>query len=788
MMILPTVLGLVVGICCYVGVLHLWLGWRQPETAIRLTFALLCFCVAGIALSSVFLYQAATMAAYVLALKWQLACVYVAAALLAWFIAESTRVRPIWLLLTLNGIIIVGLVVNLVSPLGLFFTQVDGIASLVLPWGERITYPIGTTVSNWRWLTRVFLLLIHPYTYYACYYQYRRGERRAALSLALSLSIVLLARWHDHLALARGTPTLSLVEYGFLALIVVMSLGVLDDLIRVGLIKQELSANERRWRELLESVELAVVGLDHDGRIDYVNPYYLRLTGFARAEILGRAFTTFVPERDRPRLLALAGQIRAGTTFPPYTELSLITRSADERVIGWSNVRLRTPDGRFAGTLSIGADCTDRIAAEGEIRALNAELEQRVEARTAELLRANDQLEQAALDNTVLYQRAIAASDRLTTLYQASQAISRASLDLEQVYAELHSAIARLMPTDAFAILLIDHAAQHADEVYLIGHARRRPGRRFPLESSFVDALLRRNASVRIDDIRTAPQTDIAHALFCNQPDLRSGTVVLLRGSEQIYGVVCVQSAAPGAYRDEDTDALELLAAQAAIAIENARRSHQARDLAALAERTRLAHDLHDAVTQTLYSASLLTEALPTIWRRDRTAGERDVAIVRQLVRGALAEMRTLLFELRPAALVAADLSTLLRQLGDSLTGKSHIPVDLLIDGDGQLPAETKIVVYRIVQEAFNNITKHAGATHVWVTLRTTPDQFFLSVRDNGRGFDASRVTGDHLGTRIMAERAAGIRADLHIDSTPHHGTEVFLRWSDPATQERGKS
>jgi PAS domain S-box-containing protein len=453
------------------------------------------------------------------------------------------------------------------------------------------------------------LLLTHLYAYGACFLQYRRGERRAALSLALSLSIVLLARWYDHLALARGAPALSLVEYGFLALTVVMSLGVLDDLIRVGIMKQELIANERRWSELLESVELAVVGLDRDGRIDYVNPYYLRLTGFARAEALGRAFTLFVPDPDRSRLLALAGLIRAGTTFPLYIQLPLITRRAAPRVIVWSNVRLLTPGGSFAGTLSIGADITDRIATEAAIRALNAELEQRVAARTAELLRANDQRAQVARDNTVLYQRAVAARARLTTLYQASQTISRASLDLEQVYAGLHRAVAELMPTDAFAVIVIDDAAQHADAVYVAGPAGRRPSARSPVENSLVGALLRHNASVRINDIRTVAHMEIAHAMFRDQPDLRSGIAVLLRGSEQALSVVCVQSAAPAAYQDEDTDALGLLAAQAAIAIEHARRSHQARALAALAERTRLAHDLHDSPG-----------------RRDRARAERRIS------------------------------------------------------------------------------------------------------------------------------------------------------------------
>lgn len=762
-MILPMVLGVVVGICGSSGAFHLWLGWRQPETALRLTFALVCFCVVGIALADGLRYQATTVALYVHALKWQLAWIYLVAIPLAWFIAAYTRVRPVGLLLVLNGMAVLSLAINLAAPLSLFYTRMEGIIVVALPWGERIPQPIGTSVSPWLWLVRALLLVMHLYAYAACAVQYRRGERRAALHLALGVSSVLLARWHDHLALARGTPALAWVEYGFLALIVVMSLRVLDDLIRVSSLKQELLANERRWRELLEHVDLAVLGLDHLGRIDYVNPCYLRLTGWTRAEVLGRTFTAFIPARDRPRLVTLGGQIRAGTTFPPYIQLPLITRDGNEREIAWSNVRLRTVAGGFAGTLSIGADCTERFAAEAEIRALNAALEQRVAARTAALRRTNVQLAQVAHENTVLYQRAVAASERLTTLYQASQAISRASLVPAQLYAELHHAVARLMPTDAFAILVIDHSPQHADVVYRAGPAGHWP------------------ASVLIADLSAAPPVELARQVLGDPPTDRAAVAVLLRGSAQVLGVICVQRATPDVYQADDIDALELLAAQAAIAIENARRSHQARDLAALAERTRLAHDLHDAVTQTLYSASLLTEALPTIWHRDPAAGARDVAIVRQLVRGALAEMRTLLFELRPAALVAADLGTLLRQLADALTGKSHIPVALAIEDAGPLSVETKIVVYRIAQEALTNVAKHAGASQVWVTLHRTSDHGVLSVRDNGRGFDARAVTDDHLGTRIMAERAAGIGAHLRIDSTPHDGTEVTVRWLAPA-------
>jgi PAS domain S-box-containing protein len=198
---------------------------------------------------------------------------------------------------------------------------------------------------------------------------------------------------------------------------------------------------------------------------------------------------------------------------------------------------------------------------------------------------------------------------------------------------------------------------------------------------------------------------------------------------------------------------------------------------AAIKERDRLARDLHDAVTQTIYSASLIAEVLPTVWERNPTEGQRNLVKLRQLVRGALAEMRTLLFELRPASLEASELNTLLRHLGDALTGRTRIPVTYELREGNPPPAEVKIVIYRIAQEAFNNIAKHSEATKVMVELRSDSHQVILTVRDNGRGFDQKDVVEDKLGIQIMTERADEIEARLDLNSSPGEGTQVSISW-----------
>lgn len=219
--------------------------------------------------------------------------------------------------------------------------------------------------------------------------------------------------------------------------------------------------------------------------------------------------------------------------------------------------------------------------------------------------------------------------------------------------------------------------------------------------------------------------------------------------------------------------------AEATVASEYAHLLEQAKEMAAAEERTRLARDLHDSVTQTLYSASLITEVLPVVWRRNAAEGERNLVKLRQLVRGALAEMRTLLFELRPAALQSANLGVLLQQLGDVLTGHTRIPVSVTVEDRADPPTGVKIAAYRIAQEAFNNVAKHAGATQVTVTLHIFPKQLYLQVSDNGRGFDPACIPGERMGVRIMTERATSIGARLTVTSTPGQGTTVTLHWPD---------
>jgi signal transduction histidine kinase len=265
----------------------------------------------------------------------------------------------------------------------------------------------------------------------------------------------------------------------------------------------------------------------------------------------------------------------------------------------------------------------------------------------------------------------------------------------------------------------------------------------------------------------------LAHALRRYKSIL---AVPMLIGGE-VYGGLTMYYPEPREFSPEDISLAEDLADHLSLALENARLRESAEESAASAERSRLARDLHDAVTQTLFSASLIAEVLPQLWERNQEEGRKRLAQLRDLTRGALAEMRTLLLELRPTALAETPLCDLLLQLAEAARGRSGIRIGVEIEGECDLPADAKIALYRIAQEALNNVAKHAGAAHAWMKLTQRVGSAELIVADDGAGFDASEKSADSLGLDIMRERAESVGADLTVTSTPGEGTRVEVFW-----------
>jgi two-component system nitrate/nitrite sensor histidine kinase NarX len=249
---------------------------------------------------------------------------------------------------------------------------------------------------------------------------------------------------------------------------------------------------------------------------------------------------------------------------------------------------------------------------------------------------------------------------------------------------------------------------------------------------------------------------------------------------EQVIGLISFSHRAPHAYTAHHATLALTVANPVAVAIENARLYARSQEVAALEERSRLARDLHDSVTQMLFSSSLIAEVLPRLWERDQDAARQSLEDLRLLARGASAEMRALLVELRPDALGENKLADLLHQVAESLTARTQIPITLTVEGEHVLPPDVRVAVYRIAQQALSNATRHAGPSSIALRLKVGPEGVELDIRDDGCGFDLAGVRPGHFGLSTMRERADGIGATLSVDSAPGIGTQVAVSWPAP--------
>ena len=230
----------------------------------------------------------------------------------------------------------------------------------------------------------------------------------------------------------------------------------------------------------------------------------------------------------------------------------------------------------------------------------------------------------------------------------------------------------------------------------------------------------------------------------------------------QAFGLFAVAFCGPHTPSVDEQRLVQALAQRAGLAIQNARLFEQAQQVATAEERQRLARELHDAVTQTLFSASLIAEVVPRLWERDPNEGRQRLEELRRLTRGALAEMRTLLLELRPAALVETPFGHLLRQLAEATASRTTLLIDVHALGEQlPLPPEVQIALYRIAQETLNNTGKHAGASRAEIHFRRRANGLGLHLSDDGCGFDPHNTRPGRLGLGIMHERARAVGARL---------------------------
>ena len=448
----------------------------------------------------------------------------------------------------------------------------------------------------------------------------------------------------------------------------------------------EVQASEARYRQLVETMNDGLGMINEKGIFTYINDRFAEMLDYPANEIIGHPVTEF---SNQENLQTIASQLEKRSTGArdPY-ELTWVRKDGEEIYTVISPVPLFEDGGRYKGAFAVITDITERVRAAQT-------LEQRVDERTQEL----------------------------TTLLGISRDIS-ASQDLTVVLDRTLERLKTVADYVGFAILVEEDGNWRIlTQDWPSLSAEPDP---IDLSSSQVQAIQKIFSQEGPIHLRNAdldkanPSGFEALAAWLSGGDADSiccwlGVPMFEKGS--IFGALVLGFGEICASEDQ-VRVIVASTNQLAIAIENNRLYQRIRDSVMSEERNRLARDLHDSVTQVLFSATLLADVLPQIWRRNPEQGLQKLDKLRQLTRGALAEMRTMLLELRPAAVVKRPLGDLLAQLAEAVTSRSGLPFQLMIEQIPPLPENVQINIYRIAQEALNNVVKHAQARNVIVMFK----------------------------------------------------------------------
>jgi signal transduction histidine kinase len=293
-----------------------------------------------------------------------------------------------------------------------------------------------------------------------------------------------------------------------------------------------------------------------------------------------------------------------------------------------------------------------------------------------------------------------------------------------------------------------------------------------PRQHGMLAVMLREGKPLRLDDIRADPRFwgwPAAH------PVLTDVLGVPIREGDQVLGFIFAAcKTVPGGFTERDERLVSLFAAHAAIALTNARLYERGRELSVLQERARLARDLHDAVSQKLFSVRAKARAAAVLVGRDPARAVEEISSVADLAGQAQAELRAVIDGLAPPELAAGGLVGSVRGYA-AMAGRTY-GADVQVRA-GDLPVldpQIQTVIYRVAQEAIGNALRHSGSPAVTVSLARRQARIVLEVRDDGGGFDAAAPLRG-LGLASMRERAASAGGRLAITSAPGTGTTVRL-------------
>jgi signal transduction histidine kinase len=390
---------------------------------------------------------------------------------------------------------------------------------------------------------------------------------------------------------------------------------------------------------------------------------------------------------------------------------------------------------------------------------------------TADLQRSHEQLEQRVAERT----------RELSSLLEISHTVA-STLQLKPLLGLILDQLKLVIDYTGSSILTVE-----GEDLVFLDNRNPVPQAplmqlRFPIKNlGLIWETLSSREAIIVPDL--LEETPLAQAVRVAMGDLRETTfqyvhawmAVPLILRDQVIGMLVLTSSEEQAFTERHATLALSIANQAAVAIENARLYEQAQELAAVEERQKLARELHDSVSQALYGIALGLHSARIQLDRDPRELPESLDYLLSLAEAALAEMRALIFELRPESLEREGLVAALSKQGAALQARHDIPVQADLCEEPALPLTVKQELYRIAQEALHNTVKHARASKVDLVLHRTASAVILEVRDDGVGFDPMGSFPGHLGLRSMQERVSNLGGTFDIESMPGDGTRICV-------------
>ncbi len=346
---------------------------------------------------------------------------------------------------------------------------------------------------------------------------------------------------------------------------------------------------------------------------------------------------------------------------------------------------------------------------------------------------------------------------------------------LEQLKAIVDYSGAAIYSIQRDRLILLDHQqpfpSVQIEQIFLL----------FEQNPTYIQVLQQREAVI-VDDLHTYPPFIYIYKEVLGKraglvwKQFHSWMAVPLLIDEHAIGMLSLNHHRPNFYTPQHASLAIALANQAAIALKNAQRYEQAQVQAVFQERQRLARELHDSISQEFYGISLNAQSAREALETDPAEALAPLDQVIRHTQAGFAEIRALLFELRPESLQTEGLITALTKQVAVLRTSHQLNVEASLAAEPNISLESKYALYRITQEALHNVVKHARARNVMLRLAVEEEQFILEVHDDGRGFDPSGAFPGHLGLLSMHERVDELGGILTIHSAPGQGTSLYVR------------